>query len=474
MKTQDTDITQLQLLSTEKAIDFLVRQKEDQWLERISARTQPRTLGDLIVGFANAEGGLIAAGIHDGEIEGVAASSRMNDWRQAAMDFTQPPVRLRFELLPCTNSRGESDEIAVIEIDASDRVHTTVKGETYLRVGDENRRLGPVEAQELRYDKGESTFDGSAVAGTGLDDLDSELLEAYLRSVSASRTPEQVLRARGLTVEKDGELVLTVAGLMVLGRAPQNHLPETSMRLLRYQGSSRESGTRANVVEDRRFEGSISRQIAAARGAVYEALPKAVRLQHEGIFSKSTLIPDVVWLEAIVNAATHRSYSHGGDHIRVEIFDDRLEVESPGRLPGLVRLDNIRSTRFARNPRIARAMSDLGYGRELGEGVDRMFEEMNRAGLPDPLYAERPGSVQVTLLADQLAGRILDRLPSGSERFVEFLSRGDRVTTTQAVDLLGVSRPTALKHLHELRRQDLIEHVGTSLKDPRGYWRLRR
>lgn len=119
-------------------------------------------------------------------------------------------------------------------------------------------------------------------------------------------------------------------------------------------------------------------------------------------------------------------------------------------------------------------MSDLGYGRELGEGVDRMFEEMSRAGLPDPVYSERSMSVQVTLLADQLAGRMLERLPVGSERFVEFLSRGDRVTTTQAVELLGVSRPTALKYLHELRKGELIEHVGSSLKDPRGFWRIRR
>lgn len=215
-------------------------------------------------------------------------------------------------------------------------------------------------------------------------------------------------------------------------------------------------------------------QIDSARRLVRRWLPRAIRLEREGRFERSTLIPDVVWLEAIVNAVTHRSYSIGGDHIRVEVFDDRLEVESPGRLPGLVRRDNIRSTRFARNPRVARAMSDLGYGRELGEGVNRMFEEMNRAGLPDRVYSESPASVQVVLLADPLAGRILDRLPPGSERFVEYLSRFGRVTTTQAVELFRASRPTVLKYLHDLSEQGLIEHVGTSLKDPRGFWRLTR
>jgi predicted HTH transcriptional regulator len=104
----------------------------------------------------------------------------------------------------------------------------------------------------------------------------------------------------------------------------------------------------------------------------------------------------------------------------------------------------------------------------------RIFEEMGRAGLPDPVYTQGPASLRVVLLGDPLAGRLVDRLPPGSERFVEFLARTGRVTTTQAVDLLDASRPTVLKHLHELAGQGLLEHVGSSLKDPRGFWRLSR
>jgi len=474
VKTRDAGIRELRLLSDDQAIDFLVNQKEDQWLERISARTQARTLGDLLVGFANAEGGLIATGIHDGKVEGVSSGNRANDWRQAAMDFTRPPVRHSFELLPCLNADGEDDEIVVIEVEASERVHETAKGETFLRVGDENRRLGLLETQELRYDKGESAYDGSAVEGTSLEDADEELTDRYLDSVRASTGREAVLGARGLTNDGGGQLRLSVAGLMVLGKSPQIHLPEATLRVLRYQGSSRETGVRANVIHDERLEGPIPRQLEAVRRQIDQMLPKAIRLGGEGRFVDQSVIPEAVWLEAIVNAATHRSYSIGGDHIRVEIFDDRLEVESPGRLPGLVRLDNIRSSRFARNPRIARALSDLGFGRELGEGVDRMFEEMSRAGLPDPVYSELSGSVRVTLLADPLAARITERLPAGSERFAEFLVRKDRVTTPQAAELFGVSRPTALKYLRVLRDAELLDHVGSSLKDRRGYWRLRR
>ncbi len=470
-------IEQLSLLPEDERVEWLTRRPEDQWFDRKSARTTAKQLADLMVGLANAEGGLIVLGIWDRRVEGIASGGprRVNEWRQAAMDLTDPPVRHRFQLIDCTTTGGRADHLGVVEVEASERVHRNARGETYLRVGDENRRLGPLEAQELAYDKGDSVFDGTVVQGAVESDLDPELVERYLRRVRASGRRREALQARGLlALDRRGALRPSVAGILVLGANPQAHFPQATLRLLRYQGSSREAGARSNVIRDRRLEGPLPAQVDAARRALRRWIPEAIRLGEQGRFLPSTIIPEFAWLEAIVNATVHRSYSLGGDHIRAEVFDDRLVVESPGRLPGLVQVETIRSTRFARNPRVARAMSDLGYGRELGEGVNRMFEEMERAGLPDPVYLQGPASVQVTLLADPLARRILSRLPAGSERFAEFLTRRGRVTTTEAVQLFGTSRPTALNYLHDLTEAGLIEHVGSSLKDPRGFWRLRR
>ncbi len=467
-------VEQLRLFPEERLLEVLRTRPEDQWFDRTSARTTARHLADLMAGFANAEGGLIVIGIHGGQVEGIAGAGRLaNDWRQAAIDLTEPPVRHRFESVPCTNASGQADEVLVCEIESSETVHTNSRGETFLRVGDENRRLGVVAAQELRFDKGQSIFDGTAADGATPKDLDPDLVDRYLRRIHAADR-DRALAARGLLVPRRGRLAPSVAGLLVLGREPQRTLTQASVRLLRFAGASRETGARSNVLRDRRLEGPLPRQVDAARRLLRRWLPSAIRLGPAGRFAPSPLIPQFAWLEAIVNAVVHRSYSLGGDHVRVELFEDRLTVESPGRLPGLVRLENIRSTRFARNPRIARAMNDLGYGRELGEGVDRMFQEMELAGLPDPVFTQGPASVLVTLLADPLAGRVLRSLPVGSERFVEFLMRTGRVTTSQAVDLFGVSRPTALGYLHQLEGLHLLEHVGSSAKDPRGFWRLRR
>lgn len=468
-------IEQLRLMPEDDRIESLRAAPEDQWLERKSARCTARDLADLLIGFANAEGGLIVLGIHEGRVEGVGEhAARVNDWRQAAVDFTQPPVRHQLELLPCINHRGNRDEIVVIEVEASEQVHQNRKDETYLRVGDENRRLGVMEAQELHFDKGQSVFDGRAAPGAKMGDLDRKLVDRYLNHIRGAVRRDVVLASRGLIVTDGGSPIPTVAGLLVLGKEPQRGFPEAAVRLLHYRGSSRETGARSNIIRDIRLDGPLPVQIDGARRRLARWLPSAIRLQRDARFGPATLIPQYAWIEAIVNAVVHRSYTVGGDHIRVELFDDRMEVESPGRLPGLVRVENIRSTRFARNPRIARALADLGYGRELGEGVNRMFEEMERVGLPDPIYTQGPASVRVTFLADPLSARVLSELPRGSEQFVEFLSRTGRVTTSQAVEVLGLSRPTVLNYLHHLVELGYLEHVGTSLKDPRGFWRLRR
>ena len=145
-------------------------------------------------------------------------------------------------------------------------------------------------------------------------------------------------------------------------------------------------------------------------------------------------------------------------------------MESPGRLPGLVRIETIRSTRFARNPRVARAILELGFGRELGEGVDRMFEEMQIAGLPDPAYRQGPASVVVALLTDPVGARMLRVLPPGSERLVEFILANGRSPPAAAGEVLGVAVNTARRYLNVLADAGYLTPVRNSPRDPHGYW----
>jgi ATP-dependent DNA helicase RecG len=228
-------------------------------------------------------------------------------------------------------------------------------------------------------------------------------------------------------------------------------------------------------MEDVRAEGPIPHQLRKARAAITRLQPVRRALVVEtGRFGDVPLVPEDAWLEGLVNAVVHRSYSIAGDHIRIDIFDDRIEIWSPGRFPGLADVRNpFDAIRFARNPRIARVCADLNFGQELGEGIRRMFEEMRRAGLNDPVYRQASGGVNLTLLAEPLDRKLDARLSDHARAIMSVLREGDRLSTGEIVEALGVSRPIAQRELETLREAGVIEWVGKSTKDPRAYWRLR-
>lgn len=443
---------------------------EDQWFERKSARISPRSLADSLIGFANADGGILVVGLHDGMVEGTEGSAtRRNAQMQANIDFCSPPVRATHRLVDCVNDSGDEDKLLAIEVATGEAVHANAKDEVYLRVGDENRRLSFGQRQELLYDKGQATYETRPLPGATLDGLDRSLLDGYAEAIGA---PDglRLLRARGLATDSG----LTVAGGLLFAALPQEFLPEAFIRVLRWRGKERGSGARQQLLEDMRVEGPIPEQLRDARLHVQRLQPTRRALQPDGRFGTVPLIPEDAWLEGIVNAAVHRSYSAAGDHIRVEIFDDRVEISSPGRFPGLVDLSEpLKTVRFARNPRIARVCADLNFGQELGEGIRRMFDEMRQAGLNDPVYRQTSGSVELTLLAEPTE-RLLDaRMPENAGRILAALREADRLSTGEVAELLGVSRPVAQRELAALREAELIEWVGKSSRDPRAYWRLR-
>ena len=442
---------------------------EDQWLERKSARVSARDLGNALIGFANADGGFVVVGLHDGEVEGIAGHpKRQNEHLQANLDFCVPPVRAQVRYVDCINANGDSDQLFVMEVQPSEVVHANQRDEVFLRVGDENRRLSFTQRQELLYDKGQASYETREVAEAGLDELDAGLLNRYADAMGTSDTMS-LLRARGLSTGNR----LTIAGCLLFADIPQKFFPEALVRVVRYRGRERGTGARQQIVDDLRVEGPLPTQIVRARNQVRSLQPVRRALMEEGRFGDVPLVPEDAWLEGIVNAVIHRSYSVSGDHIRVEIFDDRIEISSPGRFPGLVDLGKpLDATRFARNPRIARVCSDLALGQELGEGIRRMFEEMRAAGLNDPVYRQTSGSVELTLLAEPVDRRLDARLPESARRIVAALREADRLSTGEVVELLGVSRPVVQRELGELEDAGVIEWVGKSSRDPRAYWRL--
>src|SRR6266487_52220 len=282
---------------------------EDQWFDRKSAAIAPKDLATALVAFANAEGGIVVVGASNGQVRGlVDARKKINNLRQASVNFTVPPVRVRVREIECVNDDGDPDVLLAVHVDVGERVHELTNGECYLRVGDSSHKLSYVQRQELEFDKGQAQFDGYTAAGASLDDLNSSLVNNYRSRTGASGTTEALLGARGLLDRRGG---LTNAAYLLFGQHPQDLFPQAYVRVLRFLTRERGTGARLGLDDaaDIRVEGPIPLVIQRARAEIDKLLPRRRALSADrGTFEPVPIIPTDAWLEGLVNAVVHRSY----------------------------------------------------------------------------------------------------------------------------------------------------------------------
>ena len=441
---------------------------EDQWFERKSARISPKALAQSLSAMANSDGGVLVVGMHNGKVEGVdSLGSKLNDLQQASRDFCEPRVPESNKIVDCIFNL-QRRKLLVFTVPPSDQVHRMSDGDAFLRVGDEKRKLSPIELVELQYDKSQGSFEESEVKAATLDDLDPKLIEEYAARVRHP-DPPRLLRDRTMS----SAARITVAGCLLFASNPSTFLPSALVRVTRWSGTARATGSRQNITSDRRLEGPIPAVIEQARSTLRQIQPVRRALTDSGRFEELATVPEEAWLEGLVNAVLHRSYSLGGDHIHIDVFDDRIEITSPGPFPHRVDLSNLlQAQRFARNPRIVRVCSDLGLCQEMGEGIRRIFEEMRFAGLSEPLYRQSRHHVTLTLSSEPANRDIDARYRAEAAAVLTALREHGRLSTSELAAVVKRSRPAARHLLGIMRKAGLIDWVGKSTRDPRAYWRL--
>lgn len=447
---------------------------ESQWFERKSIRVKPEVFARTLVGLANAEGGTVVLGVSEGRIEDLLTHAKaINTLRRVASTHCAPPVLARFTEREVLDG-DRPVPMLFVEIAPGETLHETSAGECYLRVGDSTMRLNSTQREELAYDRGAAQFEGRPMPGATLDTLSRSHIQELADAVGLTSDPERVLSARSLlTIRGD----VTIAAYLLLAPTPQEQMPHAHVRILRYLDPIRGTGARQNIADDGdiRIEGPVPVVIEKATKAIEARIPVRRALRADGKFGPVPLIPRDAWLEGLVNAVVHRSYSMAGDHIRIDIFPDRVEIESPGRFPGIVDPDNpLDISRYARNPRIARVCNDLGITQERGEGIRRIFDEMRSLGLTDPFYRETSGSVRLTLMgATRISGELAESLPTGAESALIAIRRlGRPMGTGELAVEIGLARPATLRALRALEKLGEVEWRGNSKNDPRAQWAL--
>ncbi len=372
--------------------DDILALEESQTFDRKSVNIAPRDLSSLVCAFANADGGVIAIGISDRNrrIEGVDSHpEKINELLRVPMDFCTPTVSFAYELIDCIDSDGNKNHILLLHIEASAFLHENQSRDAYVRVGDKSKLLSFEDRMTLSFDKGLRTFEDFIVPESCYEDIDENYLGEYLQRIGYAKSPKDyLLQNRNFAKVQNGILRLSVAAILLFAKNPQSFFPRARIRFIRYEGTEERFGAEMNVVKDVVFEGRILQQIQQTVAYIQTQIKERTYLTSGGVFTTEPEYPEFVRTELVVNAVTHRDYSIRGTEIQIKMFNEHLVVESPGNLPSIVKIDRIRETHFARNAHIAEYLKCYKYVKDFGEGVDRMYREMEAFGLPKPEFKQ--------------------------------------------------------------------------------------
>ena len=468
-------------------LEVMVSRKEGQYYDVKSAQKKPSELSDIVSAYANAEGGTVVIGISDKtrRVEGVNAQGeeKINNFLNLPKDCCIPMPEYRHEFVDITNDAGKPDRLILLHIKPSiDKVITTTKDEVYLRIGDKTRKLTVEEIRQLEYEKGVAHYEEEVCPYATMEDLDPELLDAYKEKIGAvHQTNEQVLRARQFIVKRHDEDALTNAAVLLFGKNVRGFFPHCRIRYIKVDGTSMRTGADFNVVKDRNFDLPLLKLIPEAKRFISDQLEERTTLESDGRFHTYPEYPEFAWVESITNAVCHRQWGLRGDYILVAKYDDRLEIKSPGRLPNIVTVDNIFTTRFARNPLISRVLTEMELVRELNEGIPRVFKEMKEAGLPEPKIVETAANVTVILYNEKAADGNSQTTESATrtstqkttltttQRVLELMKKDPYITIDQIAASIGITRDGVNYQIKKLKNLGQIERDGG---DYGGKWKV--
>ncbi len=417
-------------------------------------------IAETLAALANAHGGAVVVsggrGTHLAALHDPAAATELV--LAAALSCTPPliiplPRLIVYQGIP----------VLVVEVPAGLPYVYAVNGRYLRRDGASNQPLSPAALHRLFSERADLGWERQTPPGSSLKELDDELVEAYARRVGppAGDDPLALLTRRGCLIDNTP----TNAGLLLFGRDVAARFPQAELTLVRYRG--REP---ADIFERTDICAPLPEAIRRAERWLNDHMRKGSRMV--GLEREDwTQFPPGAVREALVNAVAHRDYASRGEGIRITMFSDRLEVYSPGRLPGHVTLENLRAERFSRNPAIVQVLADLGLVERLGYGIDRMLRQLAAAGLPPATFRETAAGFLVVLPGQPMA----EELPGGvdttawrrmglNDRQINallFVVEQQRITNRDLQEMHpDVSAETIRRDLSDLVNRGLLLKVG--------------
>lgn len=468
---------------------LFARLTEDPRFDRKSASTDARTLAKYLSAFGNGpspEGGVLAIGLEkDGSISGCKrlSESQLSDVESCGSEHC-PDGRFQVRRLAVTNAAGDHDFIVLVRIEfVEHRLVQLHNGDAYERLGDECKRLTDEKKQEIKIDKGERSFEQEPSGLTYPDDFDLNRIRRFCELIKhnvasqMNHSDEAILSASHLATSRGGKLVTNNACALLFANDPQAIFPGSCVHFLRYEGTAPKFGSEYNVVKDRIISGDVIRVIKDTAALIDNTVREFTEYR-DGKFHVVPEYPRDAWYEMVVNAVVHRSYHIRSAPVFVRMFDDRLEVESPGGFMPQITAENIVGTHRPRNRFLMLALREYGEVRCISEGTRRIVAEMHAASLPPPEFRqERDGMVKVVCTLRNNVGdrsNALDSeaykaigealaftLDSEEKKIINFVIEHGKINASAALRILKTTRwHTAKELLDGLMQRGILRFVS--------------
>ncbi|WP_119073031.1 ATP-binding protein [Aggregatilinea lenta] len=376
----------------EQEILDLLESGRSETVEWLPGRAPVDEIATTMAAMANARGGTLVLGVtsRTNKPGGIDDPEGVSDRVLAAALAIQPPL-----IIPLPDViKVKGAVMMAVQVPRGMPHVYAVDGRYLTRVGERNEPLAPLTMRRLLFERGDVSFESLPVRGARKEDLDWDQVVAYTSMLTGMGgiSPDLALIKRGCLVRQEGKLYPTNAGMLLFGRDPQQFLRGSEITAARFAG--KEMG---DVFLRQDINGPLPQQIRRVETFLIDSMRKGVQLSGNMARSEEFEYPLQAVRELVVNAVAHRDYSIHGDGIRLYLFSDRLEITSPGGLPGPVTIDNIVDERFSRNTAIVQVLSDMGFIERLGYGVDRVLALVNEYHLPRPVFTETAGGFRVSL-----------------------------------------------------------------------------
>ncbi|MGP1357971.1 ATP-binding protein [Roseicyclus sp.] len=350
----------------------------------------------------------------------------------------------------CTflRSDGRNGLVLKIEVFRTPDVKLSTAQAPYKRFGAQNKKLGTQdEIRRLEYSKGVYSYEDVATSHPVQEIENSMSILSFSLNIVPHPEPKDWLRKQRLIIEEKP----TVAAVMLFSDEPQIDLPKAGIKIYRYKTSESE-GTRETLAFDPlTIEGSAIEVITRAVELTKEKVQDIPKVGTGGL--EAIVYPEEAIHEIVTNAVLHRDYSVN-DEIHIKIFDNRIEVFSPGKLPGYVTPKNILKERFARNPKIVRIANKFpnAPNKDIGEGLNTAFQKMRALKLRDPVISETDAGVTVTIYHEKLA--------SPEETVRDYLENHAEINNSIGREICREGSENKMKRVFERMMQaEIIERI---------------